>query len=109
MPQYDLLSCRRIAMMEHMVEVEVYAAGVRDADKLMGIALELDAIPGLRYKVDTHHDIIYMEFTDTVPDAESLFALFRRISLEPRFVGQVPPEIGLKKSTQKIDVSSDQA
>ena len=45
--------------MAGMIELEVYAAGVRHPDKMMGLALELDVLPGLRYKVDTNHDIIY--------------------------------------------------
>jgi hypothetical protein len=86
-----------------MVEVEVYAAGVRTPEKMMGLALELEAIPGLRYKVDTNHDIVYMEFTDLVPDGESIRAAFRRVGLDPKFVGQVPPEVGTKKKTQRIE------
>jgi hypothetical protein len=87
----------------HMVEVEVYAAGVRTPEKMMGLALELEAILGLRYKVDTNHDIVYMEFTDQVPDGEALRSIFRRIGLDSKFVGQVPPEVGTKKKTQRIE------
>ncbi len=91
-------------MMPGMVEVEVYAAGMRAPEKMMGLALELEAIPGLRYKVDLNHDIVYMEFTERVPDGESLRAIFRRIELEPKFVGAVPPEVDMKKKTQRIGV-----
>jgi len=84
----------------------VYAFGVREADKMMGLALGLDSIAGLRYKVDTNHDIVYMEFSEQLPDADSILAWFRRINLDPKFVGQMPPEIGQKKKTQLIDVSS---
>lgn len=86
-----------------MVEVEVYAAGVRTPEKLMGLALELEAISGLRYKVDTNHDIVYMEFTSHVPDGDSIRSIFRRIDLESKFVGQVPPEVGTKRKTQRIE------
>ena len=41
-----------------MIELEVYAAGVRNPEKMMALTLELDVISGLRYKVDTNHDII---------------------------------------------------
>ena len=51
-----------------MIELEVYAAGVRNPEKMMALALELDVISGLRYKVDTNHDIIYMEFTGQCSD-----------------------------------------
>jgi len=87
-----------------MVEVEVYAAGVRAPEKMMGLAIELEAIPGLRYKVDTNHDIVYMEFNGRVPGAEALGSIFRRIELEPKFVGQLPPEVTEKKKTQRIDL-----
>ena len=86
-----------------MVEVEVYAAGVRTPEKMMGLALELEAVAGLRYKVDTSHDIVYMEFNEKVLDAEALQSLFRRISLEANFVGQLPPEVSEKKKTQRLD------
>lgn len=87
-----------------MVEVEVYAAGVRAPEKMMGLALELEAIPGLRYKVDTSHDIVYMEFTGKLLDAGALLALFRRISLDAKFVGELPPGLSEKKKTQRLDL-----
>jgi hypothetical protein len=86
-----------------MVEVEVYAAGVRTPEKMMGLALELEAIAGLCYKVDINHDIVYMEFSSHVPDADSIRAIFRRIDLDAKFVGQVPPEVGTKRKTQRIE------
>jgi hypothetical protein len=50
-----------------MVELEIYAAGLRQPEKMLGLALELDVMPNLRYKVDTNHDIVYMEFLGDVP------------------------------------------
>ena len=47
-----------------MIELEIYAAGVRNPEKMMALALELDVLSGLRYKVDTNHDVVYMEFMD---------------------------------------------
>jgi hypothetical protein len=86
-----------------MVELEVYAAGVRNPEKMMALALELDVISGLRYKVDTNHDIIYMEFTESVPTLSTLKSVFIKTGLEAKFVGQLPPEINSKKSTQRIE------
>ena len=86
-----------------MIELEVYAAGVRNPEKMMALALELDVISGLRYKVDTNHDIIYMEFTGQVPTLSALKSLFIKTGLEAKFVGQLPPEISSKKSTQRIE------
>jgi hypothetical protein len=86
-----------------MIELEVYAAGVRNPEKMMALALELDVISGLRYKVDTNHDIIYMEFMGEAPTLSTLRSLFIKTELEAKFVGQLPPEISSKKSTQRIE------
>jgi hypothetical protein len=86
-----------------MIELEVYAAGVRNPEKMMALALELDVISGLRYKVDTNHDIIYMEFVGQAPTLSTLKSLFIKTGLEAKFVGQLPPEISSKKSTQRIE------
>ena len=85
-----------------MVELEIYAAGVRNADKMMALALELDSLPGLRYKVDVNHDIIYMEFNREIPPISAIQSIFRRTGLEAKFVGQLPPELDAKKSTQRL-------
>ena len=86
-----------------MIELEVYAAGLRNPEKMMALALELDVISGLRYKVDTNHDIIYMEFTESVPTLSTLKSVFIKTGLEAKFVGQLPQEINSKKSTQRIE------
>jgi len=85
-----------------MIELEVYAAGVRKPDKMMGLALELDVLPELRYKVDTNHDIIYMEFSGEVPSRHGIESIFRKLGLEVKFVGQLPPEVSSKTKTQRI-------
>ena len=43
-----------------MIELEVYAAGIRDLDKIMQLDHQLETVPGLRYKVDSNHDLVYM-------------------------------------------------
>jgi hypothetical protein len=90
-----------------MVELEVYAAGVRNADKMLGLALELDAIPGLRYKVDTNHDIVYMEFNGEVPTLATLQSIFQKTGLTAKFLGKLPAEINSRKKTQRIAVGGD--
>lgn len=85
-----------------MIEIEVYAAGVRNPEKMMGLALELDVLPGLRYKVDTNHDIVYMEFSDQLPSLHNLQSMFRKVGLEAKWVGQIPPEVSSKKKTQRL-------
>jgi hypothetical protein len=92
----------RDGMMARMNEVEIYAPGVRQPDKIMGLNLELDGIPNLRYKVDTNHDIVYMEFGGEVPSLDTLESFFRKIDLEPRLVGLLPEQGKPGKKTQKI-------
>jgi len=85
-----------------MVELEVYAAGVRAPDKMLGLALELDVIPRLRYKVDTNHDIIYMEFVGEVPRLSTFEVLFSKLELDLKFVGRLPEDVISCKKTQRI-------
>lgn len=87
-----------------MVELEIYAAGVRNPDKVLGLALELDTEPGLVYKVDANHDIVYMQFSQEPPALSKILSIFRKLELEARVVGLVPPEISSssKKKTQQI-------
>lgn len=85
-----------------MIELEVYAAGVRQPEKMMGLTLELDVLSGLRYKVDTNHDIVYMEFSAAVLSQHDIESIFRKVGLEAKFVGQLPPEISSKKKTERI-------
>lgn len=85
-----------------MSELEIYAAGVRQPEKMLGLALELDVIPNLRYKVDTNHDIVYMEFAERAPSASTLESIFTKLGLKALFVGQLPPEANSLKKTQRI-------
>ena len=86
-----------------MVELEVYAAGVRDLSKILELDHQLEAVPGLRYKVDSNHDIVYMEFDeDPSMTIQELRAIFRRIGLEARVVGSIPPELNPKAKTQPL-------
>ena len=89
-----------------MVELEVYAAGLRNPDKMMGLALELDTVAGLRYKVDTNHDIVYMEFIEEPLSLGDISSIFRKVGLDAKFVGVMPPEVASKKKTQRLDLSS---
>jgi hypothetical protein len=85
-----------------MREVEIYASGVRQPEKILGLALELDVLPNLSYKVDTNHDVVFLEFTGSVPSASTLGAVFERIGLKALFVGEPPPEATPLKKTQRI-------
>jgi hypothetical protein len=85
-----------------MIELEVYAAGLRNIDKILELDHLLETIPGLRYKVDRNHDLVYLEMEETGITLRELRAMFRKIGLEPRFIGAVPDELREKSKTQLL-------
>jgi hypothetical protein len=85
-----------------MIELEVYAAGLRNIDKILELDRQLEPISGLRYKVDPNHDLVYLEMEEAGLTLRELRAMFRKIGLEPRFVGAVPDELRAKSKTQPI-------
>ena len=87
-----------------MIELEVYAAGVRDLNKILELDHQLEAIAGLRYKVDSNHDLVYLELEEPMVTLREIRAMFRKIDLDPRFVGAVPPELRSRTATQPLAV-----
>jgi hypothetical protein len=87
-----------------MIELEVYAAGVRDLDKILELDHQLEAVPGLRYKVDSNHDIVYMELDEPTITFREIGMIFRKLGLEPRFVGAVPAEVRPMTKTQILSL-----
>lgn len=89
-----------------MIELEIYAPGVRELDKIMELDHALGAAAGLRYKVDSNHDIVYMEFEEppsmTTSEVRNVFS---RIGLQSRFVGAVSPEFRPKTKTQRLRIT----
>ncbi len=85
-----------------MIELEVYAAGVRDLNKILELDHQLEAVPGLRYKVDSNHDLVYLELEEPVITLREIRAMFRKLDLEPRFIGAVSPELRPKTKTQLL-------
>ncbi len=85
-----------------MIEIEVYAAGVRDVKKILELDHEFEAIPGLRYKVDSNHDIVYLDFEQPALTIQGIRAIFRKLGLEPRVVGAIPAELNPKSKTQPL-------
>jgi len=91
-----------------MYEIEFYAPGLRKADRLRRFGQELDAHPGIRYKVDTNHDIVYFEFD--APDVTSyaeLRSFFRAAGLVPRLVGEKPEGLPAGKAGETQKLGSD--
>jgi len=87
-----------------MIELEVYASGVRDLNKILELEHELEAIPGLRYKVDSNHDLVYLELDEPTITFREIRAIFRKLGLDPRFIGAIPPELRPKTKTQPLSV-----
>src|SRR5205809_4316695 len=83
-----------------MIELEVYAAGLRNIDKILELDHQLATVPGLRYKVDRSQDLVYLEMEEAGITLRELRAMFRKIGLEPRFIGAVPDELRAKSKTR---------
>ncbi|MBL9132207.1 MAG: hypothetical protein JNG86_13470 [Verrucomicrobiaceae bacterium] len=77
-----------------MIEVEIYAPGLRNESALMQLRNQMDHFPRVRYKVDTRHDLVYFEI-DRPGDLsqQEINQIFDAIDLSPRFVGQIPAEL----------------
>jgi hypothetical protein len=86
-------------------ELEVYAAGVRSLEKILELDRELESVPGLRYKVDSNHDIVYFEFDEPTLTVPEIRGIFRKLGLEARFVGAIPPDLNPKSKTQPLGSS----
>ena len=74
-------------------------------EKILELDHALETIPGLRYKVDRNHDIVYMEADGPTFQLAEVLLAFGRLDLEPRVVGVVPAELerrNAKKKTQPL-------
>lgn len=77
-----------------MIEVEIYAPGVRTEAAMMQLRNQMDHFPRVRYKVDGRHDLVYFEI-DRPGDIsqQEIDQIFDAIDLQARFVGQIPEEL----------------
>lgn len=86
-----------------MIEIEVYAAGIRNLEKILELDREFETITGLHYKVDSNHDIVYMEFESPTFTVTEIKAIFSKLGLDAKIVGNIPAELSPKKTkTQPI-------
>ena len=86
-----------------MIEIEVYADGLRDKDFVFQLGHQLHTHPAVRYKVDTNHDLVYFEIEDsTAITLKEIQDIFTAIGLHPRFVGHTPDNLGRGKRTQRL-------
>src|SRR5947207_1246006 len=70
-----------------MLELKVYAAGLGDLEKILELDHQLAAIPGLRYKVDRSHNLVYLELDQPTITFREIRAIFRKLALDPHFIG----------------------
>jgi len=87
-----------------MLELEVYAARLSDLDKILELDHRLAAIPGLRYKVDCKHNLVYFESDEPTITFHEIRTPFRKLSLDPRFIGVIATELRPKTKTQLLGV-----
>ena len=87
-----------------MIELEVYACGLRANDSILQLQSQMDIIPEARYKVDANHDLVYFEIDqpDTITQRQ-IAHVFEAIGLEPRFVGQLPAGIPRGEATRRLE------
>jgi len=79
-----------------MIEIEVYAKGLRVDSTLMELHSQMDLMPAVRYKVDTHHDLVYFEIENgSDVSLRLLNETFTNVGLIPRIVGQVPEGLAI--------------
>ncbi len=77
-----------------MIEIEIYAPGLRTDTSMLQLRNQMDQFPRVRYKIDARHDIVYFEI-DKPGDIsrQEIHQIFDSIDLTPRFVGQIPDEL----------------
>jgi hypothetical protein len=85
-----------------MFEVEIYARGLRDMGNILELDRQLAETAGLRYKVDTNHDIVYLEFDEPTLSIRDIRAIFLKLGLEPLIIGAVPHELQTRTKTERL-------
>jgi len=87
-----------------MIELEVYAPGLRDLSKILELDQQLAAIAGMRYKGDSNHDVGYFELDEPTINVREIRAIFLKLGLDPRFIGAIAPQLRPKTKTQPLGV-----
>jgi hypothetical protein len=87
-----------------MIESEVYATGLCALNKILELDHHLEAIAGLRYKVDSNHDLVYLELDEPTIRVHEIHATFPKLGLNSRFIGAIPAEFRPKPKTEPLRV-----
>src|SRR5262245_64757128 len=86
-----------------MFEVEIYAHGRREMGKILELDRQLVELAGLRYKLDTNHDLVYLEFEEPTLSLREIRAIFVNLGLQPLFIGPIPPELQSRTKTKRLN------
>ncbi len=87
-----------------MIEVEVYARGLRKEENLLQLRQQMDLLPKVRYKIDLEHDVVYFEIDDPLhASQQQLDDVFVAIGLVPRFVGEIPEALKRGNQTSRLE------
>jgi hypothetical protein len=93
-----------VKIVSHMIEIEIYARGLREMGRIMELDPPLVEIAGLRYKVDTNHDIVYLEFDEPTLSVREIRAIFPNLGVKPLFIGAIPTELQSRTKTERLSV-----
>jgi len=85
-----------------MLEVEIYARGLREMENVLELDRQLVEIVGLRYKMDANHDIVYLEFDKPTLSIREIRTIFLNLGLEPLFIGAIPTELQSRTKTERL-------
>src|SRR5205823_14133731 len=69
-----------------MIELDVYAAGLRDFNKILELDHQLEAIAGLRDKFGNNHDLAISSSINLRSASGEICAIFFKLGLNPRFI-----------------------
>jgi hypothetical protein len=75
-----------------------------DLNKILELDHQLEVIAGLRYKVDSNKDLVYLELDKPTLNGREIRAIFLRPGLDPRFIGAILPELRPKSKTELLGV-----
>jgi hypothetical protein len=81
---------------------QVYAAGLRDLNKVLELDYHLEAIARLRYRVDGNHDPVYLELDNATLNGREIRAIFLRLGLNPWFIGAIPRNFGRNRKRSRL-------
>ena len=87
-----------------MIELEIYAAGVRNLEKFWSWIMNSRRCQGCGTRSIRNHDIVYLEFDEPTFTIHEIRGIFRKLGLEARIVGSIPPELNPKNKTQQIGI-----